>query len=722
MSDKGKEKPQNVIGNLAPDAVPLTRKQAGRLAVLSGLEVERLQGVAVADLAKKFRWHIDPELLAFRRICGQVVKTDPATGIEYPVPFATVHVEDTDCGFLGYFPHGSPWHWLFPLFCHREEIGRTKTDACGRFCVWVPRFDVDWILRWRLERHCYLEIFRPPTLADLLDRIRLEPPIAGPTWPPGPGPDPGPWQGALSGEVLHHLETAIGRDRVTRLLATVNDRKIGQQSGVLEKMLSQPAFTTPMPPPDNHKLQARIEKEGLKRFAEDLGMVGERVSHLERLDPHRYLGPFLRCHYHAVPEFMPIHDVPDITFRVTQDVNGDGTEETIYGESFFAVRWNSGVIPDVKLQASTIAVASPVPADSPACSSGPGVPCETPAIVLAGLYPLHNLPASPNPYHDASQGYAQRPNRPHPNGTPAQVPPAGTLATAPFSGVLQLYGCNSSAGAEYYRVIYSYQAPGKTPTAVVPFRGLTWPLWRWVGSPGHLEMQTVAPDADGWYPILDDADGWMPEHLLLNWPSGDPGLYRVQLEFADHARQALAGRQTAPIGIYVDNTRPTAVIAEIRWRIQGELTWRDPALSRMCGVIMRPAGAGLEFKVTYQAAAMHLRNLLLAGSGCGAANPERLSFTGWSEPASAEFDTHGISLNPYAHWHAGPNDNSISRSAIFSLSPAALQGAYDFSLWVNSRAFNPAGGDGGYGALDWYYDNPHPIYGYDYWKFAIIDI
>ena len=719
MSATTKEPLKNMSSTPLPDAVPLTKRQSERLALLSGLEAGKLHKLPVAELAKKFRWEIDPELLLFRRICGQVVKTDPATGIEYPVPHATVHLEDTDCGFLGYFPHGSPWHWLFPLFSHREEIGSTKTDACGRFCVWVPRFDIDWIIRWRLERHCYWEMFRKPTLADLLDRLRGE--VAGPVVPHDPRPDPGPWQELLSGEVTQQLETVIGRKRVESLLVAQQGRKFGQQADQLEKVLNQPAFNAPIPPPDTHTLQLRLEKEGAKGFAANLGITGERVKRLDALNPRHYVGPFLRCHYHLIPEFMPVFDVPDITFRVTQDVNGNGTEETIYGESFFDVRWNSGAIPDVKLQASTIAVASPVPADSPACRDGIGVPCETPAIVLAGLYPLHNLPASPNPYHDSTHGYAQRPNRPHPNGTPGQVVPADTLATAPFSGVLQLYGCNALAGAKFYRVLYTYQAPGKSATAKVPFLGLTWPLWRWVGSPGHLETLHVAPDSDGWYPILSDADDWMPGHLLLNWSSGDPGLYRVQLEFADNGRHVIAGSQTTPLGIYVDNTRPTATIAEIRWRVQGEIAWRDPSLSRKCAVIMRPSGATLEFKVTYQAAAMHLRDLLLTGSGCGDANPARLSFTGWSEPASPEFDGSSISLNPYEHWHAGPSDNNISRSAIFSLSGAALQGAYDFSLLVNSRAFNPAGGDGGYGPRDWLYDNPHPIYSYDYWKFAIID-
>jgi hypothetical protein len=37
-----------------------------------------------------------------------------------------------------------------------------------------------------------------------------------------------------------------------------------------------------------------------------------------------------------VPEWVPLVDVPDITFRVTQDVDGDGDEETIYSEGYYA--------------------------------------------------------------------------------------------------------------------------------------------------------------------------------------------------------------------------------------------------------------------------------------------------------------------------------------------------------------------------------------------------
>ena len=107
--------------------------------------MKELVGQTVANVLDKHRWIIDPPLVLFRKICGQVVRKDPVTGVEYPVPFATVHVEDTDCGLVWYGPPGWKWGWFYPLFCHREEIATVKTDECGRFCVYVPWFDIDWI-------------------------------------------------------------------------------------------------------------------------------------------------------------------------------------------------------------------------------------------------------------------------------------------------------------------------------------------------------------------------------------------------------------------------------------------------------------------------------------------------------------------------------------------------------------------------------------------------
>ena len=58
------------------------------------------------------------------------------------------------------------------------------------------------------------------------------------------------------------------------------------------------------------------------RFTQSDGTVGYG------LHEHAFIGPFRRCYDHYIPEWHSIIDVPDITFRVTQDVNGDGTQVT----------------------------------------------------------------------------------------------------------------------------------------------------------------------------------------------------------------------------------------------------------------------------------------------------------------------------------------------------------------------------------------------------------
>ena len=159
-----------------PDQRQLTERQAAYLADLTGVEAKELVKKPISALEEILRWKIDPSLLLFRRVCGRVVRLDPGTGELHGVPNATVHVEDTDCSFLGFFPQEGPfvwWWWFWPLFCRREEIATTMTDKCGRFCVWIPRFEIDWILRWRLERHCLLDLLVKPNLADLLKYQRL---------------------------------------------------------------------------------------------------------------------------------------------------------------------------------------------------------------------------------------------------------------------------------------------------------------------------------------------------------------------------------------------------------------------------------------------------------------------------------------------------------------------------------------------------------------------
>src|SRR3954454_22569097 len=174
-----------------PDQLAVNPIQAERLAALAGKNAKELIGTRYGELSDRLKWTLDPALFLFRRICGRVVKKDPVTGVEYPVPNATVYVEDTDCGLLAYYPTGSKYGWFYPLGCRRETLATVKTDECGNFCVWIPRWDIDWILRWRKERFCFPVIFDRPSIFDLLHDIPL---LVDDHFPPKPvpGPDPGP--------------------------------------------------------------------------------------------------------------------------------------------------------------------------------------------------------------------------------------------------------------------------------------------------------------------------------------------------------------------------------------------------------------------------------------------------------------------------------------------------------------------------------------------------
>jgi len=94
----------------------------------------------------------------------------------------------------------------------------------------------------------------------------------------------------------------------------------------------------------------------------------------------------------------------------------------------------------------------------------------------------------------------------------AGVPPS----TAPYTGTLQFYGCTNVDSASYYRLRFTYTAPGTTiPSALTPFTGLSWPLYREVGA--TLEEQWPVADANGWYPVINPADGWFPNNMVLEW-------------------------------------------------------------------------------------------------------------------------------------------------------------------------------------------------------------
>lgn len=687
--------------DIAPDQRKLNELQAMRLAAMSDLHPKELVGLNVRDIAEKFAFRIDPQLLLFRRICGKVVKKDPVTGFDYPVPYATVLVEDTDCSLLGYFPPGSKWSWYFPFRCRREVIASARTDECGRFCVWVPRWDIDWILRWRRERVCFPIAFDRPSLRDILDDLvpRLPEPIPGPF--PDPRIGPRPLLRSDRALLLRQLEEHVGSDAARAFGRLDAGAEFGSSTLELDATLDAPAFARPMPPPLPKELLAQLPEARKERMRDtsDEVMRHSLAARLQidddvlrELDVRRYLGPFKRCFDILLPEWKAIFDVPDITFRVTQDTDGDGDEETIYSEGHFQVRWNAGAIGPLTLYAQPNARAGL------ACDVD-RIPCaDVPAIVMAGRMPVANVPT----LYDAVNGYALRSNRPHPSGLIVDPLP-NPDATTPFYGVISLFGCHrTEANATHYRLLYKYSNDdGATFTSYTPFVGLTWPLFRLDGG-GNPEWHYPVADAQGWYPINLPAgpNPFLPQDLLLDWPSTAfaNGRYVLKLEVGSGGAVI---DTSAEVAFNIDNSRPSGPLT-VEWRKVGGGAFQ--LLGGNCPVVKRGVvPADIEFRVTLLASARHLRSATLTAAGCG----------------SGTFSLHSGTTE---HWYQNAADNSETLQAIYRLSSGAAQGTYSFSGHVVSRAISPSGYDGGHLATPaWEYDrgdlhiDPH-------FSFSVVDM
>jgi hypothetical protein len=665
----------------APDRKPLTASQSSRLAFLTGFDAKEFAGLSTVEIADKFRWKIDPEIFLFRRICGKVVKTDPATGVDLPVPFATVHVYDTDCDYLGYFPPEVRLAWFYRTFCRRELIGTTTADGCGNFCVWVPRFEIEYIVRWRREWICEPYFWTKPRINDLI-QLEADPRRA---MPHGPVPVSIGELMKDGGRLLQRVTELLGPTRGTQVqLAVRNAASVGNAT-VAHTVLEQQAFVQPVPPPSSQKLaelHGRYRKDGAQFLNSHLGSTSEREQHL---DLNTFVGPFLRWHCFQVAqeEIIPIHRVPDISLEVTQDVNGNGTQSVIYSAGNFDVGWSSGPINDVTLHASQIAVATlncgpMVPIDCAQDGSGLG-------IVSASLMPLSG-PGTGTPYFNAATGYGQRPNPPHAEGAIRASTTADRPATAPFARTLLLRGCNQVPGGKFYRILYKFNGGAEVPFNSLP----SWSTFRPLGST-PITVSTV--DGNGWYNVLIDPGNWLVPDLLLSWPTSNftPGEYDLRLEIGDAAKNHLA--YSNYVKLQVDSSAPVASFVSLAWRVaqNNTLPCSDPSwtpLPLACPVVHRNVGDTIEFCVSWQASATHLREAALSPVGCGAAS------------AVLQLMTADDSVG---HWHTGPADDNVIRSAIFRLNFSAdNQGAYGFNIVAYSRAFDP-GDTTGYVA-DWMYD------------------
>lgn len=701
-----------------PDKIKLGAIQAERLGALNDVAAEELSGLTVAQIGEKFRFRIDPMLLFFRRICGKVVKKDPVTGIEYPVAYATVHVEDTDCSFLGYFPASARYAWYFPFKCRREVIATVKTDKCGNFCVYVPRWDIDWILKWRKERLCFPVIFERPSLADIIEELLPREPVPIPR--PGPDPDPGPLLRHDRGQLLAAVEQRLGRDSARRLGVVLSRLSFGASTVDALALLQDDAFEAPLAPPlpsefrmVDHSIDTRKGASGATPW---LSMAGVRASLGSRLkmdaealrdfDLRQFIGPFRRCIDIHLPEWVPIIDIPDITFRVTQDVDGDGVEETIYSEGFFKVRWDAGNLPPVKL------IASPIAISIPDCGEIIDIPCgNVPAIYRAGRMPVRGDATM----YDPVAGYALRPNRPHPSGNPVDPLP-NPDAQSPFYGVVPIYGCvDVGTKATQYRLLDSFNGG-----PFLPILDHSWWVTRLDASGTLTQYYHVLPAANGWYDIAipkgANPNDWEPPKLVLDWNTWQAGngKHVLRIELGSGGVPLAPQPATDTVAFNVDNTYPTTTF-QVEYRRNGA----GPFLPLLfpCPVVNRGAvPQNLEFRVTFTASAKHLRDVSMGGGGCGGGEIAYVSGApaGWF-PAP--------SLNPtgVAHWHETPGDNSVAVTAFFNLDAGALQGTYSFSAWAASRAFNPAGGDTGHLQTPMYEYDPSDIHVTPSFLFSVIN-
>ena len=668
-----------------PIDAKISDMQAVRLADLTGASLETLKGQKFSKLHKELQWQIDPNLLLFRRVCGQVVKRDPVSGELEGVPNATVHVEDTDCSFHIYSPPGWPrWSWFFPTKCKRELIATATTDECGHFCVWIPAWEIDWIIKWRRARLCFPTLY-PVRMKDWLERIPLpelerEPPrikwprppeerfagrpsvAATPIEIPKPKPDSflrGAAQPAQLAallrrpEVLDRLREEAGETVVAQLEKLVSRGSFGTSTEKLEAELEMRTHRVPPPLPD-------------KGQPFDADMNDEMRKDAPDLDFHHWVGPFWRCVDIVLGIWTKIKDVPDITFRVTQDVDGDGTDEVIYSEGFFDVRWNSSGLSDIVLEAE------PHAASSPNCE-GPDIDpssCSAPTILTAGLMPLEA------PYFDLTTGYGRMVNRARSGGLSTSA--RDTLTTAPLWSTVQLHGCHRFSGAVHYRLMKKHQSS----SSFTPVQDESW----WAPRLGPGGPIHIVPDSNGWYPILPAGDLVFP-HWLLNWRTQRyaNGRYEMQLELGDAGKNVVDTSAAVPIRI--DNTRPHAVFTAMQWRPLGTGGWSP--LPDVCPVIRRPQGTDIEVRVSCEVSAAHLRNAILFGRSCEGTPLGRMDAT-----------------SDYDHWHVNDADNAWITTARFLVSGASDEGAYTIGINAQGRAFNPAGGDAG-PSSGWDYDEAY---------------
>ncbi len=610
------------------------------------------------------------------RVCGQVFKRDPVTGEKCPVPGATVRVFDVDLNLFWWHPHPGPWGWLYPYMPYRrEEIGKTVTDKCGYFCLDIPYFDIDAVLRWRLRFRCMWDILRPPTIRDAIE-LGIRPDIR--YYPeleklpdlevkPRPGPRPDPVVSEM--EFSRQMTIKASEMKMAEIMPSMSLKSM-KPSLMATDLLAKPRFDevrqelferealfdpverTEMSIMDRPAFPHSISAPQLPDDDSFIEMIGgdEKIAFetAREIRAVRPLARLLLCWPQIVPEWKLFLDVPDIVFKVEQDIDDDGSLETIYDESFFDVNWNLGEpTTNVQIEAWPNAICVPC---------GPGYkPCTT-----AGIVGINDMALDPA-YLDPS-GYGSRVNRPR-TGGPVR-PPAKT----PLCRTLRIVGCPDYGHAAYYKVFYKYEGGPETHFTE------RWHVYDIAAGASHH----VVPDAAGFYPVLTPPDNYFPYHTLMNWRSqGYPdGEYEVRLALYDGAHNPI-GAPLPSVKFVIDNSKPAPVdFLSLEYR-EGAGVWNSVPLH--CPVIKRTPGVDLHLRVRYNVAASHLRDVHIHFRGCD-------GYVGSDD-----------------YWHQSVGDNNKTLTWTTTLPGTKHEGGYHFYLEGRSRAFNATGGL----ASNWYFDPLH---------------
>jgi len=310
----------------------VTKTQAERLAKLSGVPFDQMFGQTLFEIHRRLHGILDPELLILRKVSGRVVRRNLATGALEPIPQVTVHAEDTDGSFLLYSPpQWADWSWLHPFKLRREEIATATTDASGHFSVYLPRWEIEAVARWRQGRIGFGDFSRP-RLRDIVKD--LEPEHSSESA-----------ETALrKPDLLDRCRRKVGQALTDEIAALLRGEGTTLSEEVLEMLLETPVVPE-RPPAFDDLLQAALRANVA---AQAPGLPAE---HSRGWGGDRPIGPVWRSDL-VLKLWTLLLDVPDITFRVTQSPGDPNDEELLYSDGYFDVPWSRASIPDFTLTAS----------------------------------------------------------------------------------------------------------------------------------------------------------------------------------------------------------------------------------------------------------------------------------------------------------------------------------------------------------------------------------